>query len=181
MRISKSQKHIRTKAKELYIPKKSYNPNFKKKTFEAPITLLSAFQMKRKAFKVFKKYPSTNNHNTYVFYRNLVNKEVRKAKRTKELKVAKESKLNPKALFQYIASKTKPKDKIPDLEKSDGTLTKSDKEKVEVLSDFFKSVYTIEGNAEIPTFKAKSNKMLDLSDINISKNDVFLSLKSINV
>ena len=166
-------------AKELYIPKKSYNPNFKKKTFEAPITLLSALQMKRKAFKVFKKYPSTNNHNTYVFYRNLVNKEVRKAKRTKELKVAKESKLNPKALFQYIASKTKPQDKIPNLEKNDGTLTANDKEKVEVLSDFFKSVYTLEGTSEIPTFKTNTTKIL--SSINVTQDQVLLALQSLNV
>ena len=66
------------------------------------------------------------------------------------------------------------------MEKSDGTLTKSDKEKVEVVSDFFKSVYTIEGDSEVPIFIPNTNKNLDLSHINISKNDVFLSLKSLN-
>ena len=166
-------------AKELYIPKKAHNPNFKKRTFEAPKTLLSALQMKRKAFKKFKKYRSINNQNEYIFYRNLVNKEVRKAKRGKELKVAKESKLNPKALFQYIASKTKPKEKIPDLDKSDGTQTQNDKEKVEVLSDFFKSVYTLEGDSPIPTFKANTNKTL--STVHITKNDVLLALRALNV
>ena len=65
------------------------------------------------------------------------------------------------------------------MDKSDGTKTKTDKEKVEVLSDFFKSVYTVEGDSPIPPFKADTNKIL--STLNITKNDVLLALKALNV
>ena len=171
--------NIIEEAKEKFIPKKRFNPTQPKRTFEAPLTLLSALQFKRKAFKNYKKYPSLKNHNEYVFYRNLVNKEVKKAKRRKELTIAKEAKTNPKALFQYIASKTKPKESIPNLDKPDGSVTENDQDKVKVLSDFFCSVYTEEGDSPVPDFKA--NVLNVLKHVTISKNDVLLSLQSLNV
>ena len=67
----------------------------------------------------------------------MVNKLVKKAKRSKELKIAKEAKFNPKVLFQYISSQNKPRETIPDLDKPDGTQTDNDRDKVNVLSDFF--------------------------------------------
>ena len=76
-------------------------------------------------------------------------------------------------LFQYIASQNKPRETIPDLDKPDGTQTTSEHDKVNVLSDFFKSVYTV------PHFKANVKKVL--SHVNISKNDVLMVLKSLNV
>ena len=166
-------------AKEKFIPKKKCNPTKPKRTFEAPLTLLSALQYKRKTFKNFKKNPTQKNHNEYVHYRNLVNKEVKKAKRKKELKIAQEAKTNPKALFQYISSKTKPKETIPNLEKPDGSKTENDHDKVNVLSDFFCSVYTEEGDSPIPDFNANIENVLN--SVTMSKNDVLKSLQSLNV
>ena len=124
-------------AKELYVPKKYFKKDFVKRNFAAPDSLISALRLKRKCFKQYKKHPTQRNHEAYVHYRNAVNKEVKKAKRKKEKKIALESKLNPKALFQYIASKTKPREAIPNLDKPDGTQTTNDAEKVKVLNDFF--------------------------------------------
>ncbi|MCP3853075.1 MAG: hypothetical protein GY694_23025, partial [Gammaproteobacteria bacterium] len=166
-------------AKEKFIPKKRFNPTQPKRTFEAPLTLLSALQHKRKSFKNYKKYPTLKNHREYVYYRNLVNKEVKLAKRRKELTIAKEAKTNPKALFQFIASKTKPKEKIPNLDKPDGNKTENDNDKVKVLSDFFCSVYTEEGDTPVPDFNENVLNVID--SVTISENDVLLSLQSLNV
>jgi len=47
---------------------------------------------------------------------------------------------NRKALYGYVRDKRKVKSTISQLEKSDGSLTDSDAEVVEVLNDFFQSV-----------------------------------------
>ena len=109
----------------------------------------------------------------------MVNKLVKKAKRSKELKIAKEAKFNPKVLFQYISSQNKPRETIPDLDKPDGTQTDNDRDKVNVLSDFFKSVYTEEGDTQVPDFKANVKKVL--STVNFKESDILIALKSLNV
>ena len=100
--------HILTEAKNMYIPKKKIRNNcFVKRSFSAPDTLLYSLQLKRKAFKIYKKFPTTENRNNYIKYRNEVKAGVKKAKKQKEINIAKEAKTNPKALFDYVASKTK--------------------------------------------------------------------------
>ena len=124
-------------AKVKFIPKKYFNPNKVKRKFAAPTTLLEAFHFKRLAFKRKKNFDTKENNIEYTHYRNLVNKEVKKSKRAKEQKVAKEAKQNPKVLYQYFASLSKQKETIPNLERPDGNMTENDLEKAQVLSDFF--------------------------------------------
>ena len=71
---------------------------------------------------------------------NKARKQCRKANKVYEKKVAEESKTNPKMFFSYTNSKIKSKTGIADLTKSDGTKTKSDEEKAELLNQFFQSV-----------------------------------------
>ena len=166
-------------ATDKYVPSKCFNNGKQReRNFHAPETLLSAMQMKRQAFKLKTKYRSQTNENLYIYYRNKVNSLVRKAKRAKEMKVAKEVKTNPKALFKYIASKNKTKEKIPDLDKGDGTYTETDLEKVNLLSDYFKSVYTTEGTSNIP--KVSADLKSKLSNITISQEQILTSLRSLN-
>ena len=87
-------------ATDKFIPKKKHNENKVMRSFIAPVTLLELIQLKRKAFKMYKTFPTTQNYNSYVFLRNQVNNEVRKTKKTREIKLAKEAKKNPKPLFK---------------------------------------------------------------------------------
>ena len=166
-------------AKVLYIPQKLCKQNLTKRKFAAPASMLEALDLKRKSFKNFKKYPTTANNEVYIYYRNLVNKEVKQAKRNKELKVAKEAKFNPKALYQFFASMNKPKESVPNLEKQDGTLTETDEEKANLLSDFFKSVYTVEDDTPLPDFKV--NVKSKISSVDFTVEDIKTALKSLNV
>ena len=67
-------------------------------------------------------------------------------------KIAQGAKTNPKGVYNYVNSKTKMKVGVPNLLKSsdnDGTnLTENDKEKAEVLADFFSSVFTREKDGD---------------------------------
>ena len=166
-------------AKNKFIPKKRYRGPKIKRTFTAPFTLLQKVQRKRQAFKHYKKYPSVSNYNIYAKYRNQVKWETRKAKKQKEQKVALDSKKNPKALFQYINSKNKSKETIPDLLKPDGSLSKSTTEKCNMFNSFFASVFTKEGDGELPVFdKIKDNF---LENITITEDQMYHALNSLNI
>ena len=80
-----------------------------------------------------------------------------------------DAKKNPKALFQYINTKTKGKDTIPDLIKPDGTQSSSDAEKCTLFNNFFSSVFTREGEGELPIFERTVNEKLDTISITEEK------------
>ena len=80
--------------------------------------------------------------------RNQVRKMTRKLQKQFEMKLAAEAKSNPKAIWKYINSKSKTRVGVSELntDPADPTskLTTSDKEKAEVLGQFFSSVFTTE-------------------------------------
>ena len=80
-------------------------------------TLHNKIKSKRSAFKYYKKYPTTANYNIYARLRNQVKWACKKAKREREqilvVAEAEDAKSNPKAFYQYVASKTKSKAIIP--------------------------------------------------------------------
>jgi DNA-binding NarL/FixJ family response regulator len=84
--------------------------------------------------------------------------------KNKEIEIAKDIKNNPKKFWQYTKSKTKTRIGISDLimnnENGVETLTNSDKDKANTLSDFFSSVFTTETTDKYPS----------LEGINISYN-----------
>ena len=154
--------------------------NTVKRTFTASATLLDKIDMKRKSYKYYKKFRTTENYETYVYFRNLVTFEVRKTKLEKEINLARRSKTNPKLIYQYISSKTKTKDTIPNLDKPEGGTTTDDKEKASVLNKFFGSVFTEEGDTQLPECEGISCDTI-LDKIDISLDDVMKILNSLNV
>ena len=176
---------IVNKAKDIFIPKKKVLTKIlnkhvtHKRTFAAPDTLLNKLKLKRYAFKTYKKFPTVQNYNTYAKYRNQVIWETRKAKKQKEIKVAKDAKDNPKAFFQYVNCKLKPKENISNLLTEDGTLTTSDLEKCEILNKFFASVFTVEDTEEVPTFTCENDQFVDT--MSITDTDMEKALKSLKI
>ena len=76
----------------------------------------------------------------------------RKITKQFEKQIAHQVKTNPKTFWKYARSKTKTKSSIPDLFKDNNKTesTNSDKEKTNILADFFTSVFTFEGDGEMP-------------------------------
>ena len=60
------------------------------------------------------------------------------------------------------------------------TLTESDKETAEVLQSFFKSVFTEENRNDVPEFPEQLNYDQAISDVDITQEQVFEKLKSLN-
>ena len=165
-------------AKNMFVPlKRTKRINKVKRSFTAPGSLLAVIRQKRQAFKYYKKYPTNENYENYKRLRNLVKNQAKKAKQDVEMKVAADAKLNPKAFFQYVTSRVKPKDNIGNLEKEDGSLTLNDSEKSQVLNKFFASVFTKEDSQNIPDFERCSNNTL--SNISITKEDMCKALRSL--
>ena len=111
----------------------------------------------RKKHTLWKRYMETKDGMYYTEFckaRNQVRKMTRKLQKQFEMKLAAEAKSNPKAIWKYINSKTKTRVGVSELntDPADPTskLTTSDKEKTEVLGQFFSSVFTTEPDGDIP-------------------------------
>ena len=115
--------------------------------------------------------------NRYSVLNREVKREIRKAKRDYEIKIARESKENPKGFYQMY--RTKNKDRIGPLISESGNITSDNKEMCSILNKYFASVFTKENLDVIPQAPAIYNDNNDsiLSKITVSQDDV---LKEIN-
>ena len=121
-----------------------------------PLDEASVRKIKKK-HTLWKRYMETKDGMYYTEFckaRNQVRKMTRKLQKQFEMKLAAEAKSNPKAIWKYINSKTKTRVGVSELntDPADPTskLTTSDKEKAEVLGQFFSSVFTTEPDGDIP-------------------------------
>ena len=139
-------------ARDKFIPTKLVNTSkqTKKRSLVFEDSLVHLTKMKRIQFKIYKRFPNMTNYKAYVQARSNVTKYTKRMKRMKENKIAKNIKKNTKAFYQYINSKTKKRDKIGDLKKSDGQATSNDMEKASELNNFFTSVFTKEDSNNMP-------------------------------
>ena len=141
-----------------------------------------AMQRVKKKYQAWKRYTNTRQYRDYEAYckaRNEVTKEVRKAKRSYEKKLAEEIKDNPKSFWKYVRDKTNVKQGVSDLEKEDGSFAHTDEEKAEKLNKFFSSVFTIEDDSDIPEPDLKHIGDT-LSSITISREEVKKKLQKMN-
>ena len=115
-------------------------------------TLHFLLREKRYLFKIYKKYKTKTTLYNYNIARNRVSYKIKSMKISKESKIAKNIKQNPKAFYQYVASKTLKKETITELENEKGVLINNDQEKCEILNNFFSSVFTNENDEVIPDF-----------------------------
>ena len=88
---------------------------------------------------------------------------------------------NPKKFWSYAQSKSKTKSSIPDLYKDDNKkdVTESDKEKADVLADFFTSVFTKDTDNEMPDIVPK--EVPELNDILINPTIVKKKLENLKI
>ena len=164
-----------------YIPRKTINLNKKRPN---PVTMDDTLHFllknKRHYFKIYKKYNSMTNFINYNVARNNVSKKIRLMKQDKEKTIAKNIKTNPKMFYQYIASKMLKKEGIADLVHKDGSLTSNDKEKCNILNDFFSSVFTQEDLNNIPVFNHDKTIETPLQTCFITSLDMEKALSALN-
>jgi hypothetical protein len=166
-------------AKDTCIPKVKLSGRSSGKRSAVPHTMLDKIHLKRRAFKMYKKYPTQANYNAYAKARNQVKWESRKMVKERESLLAKEAKVNPKKFYQYVSSRTKSKESVNNLLKEDGSLTQTDADKADVLNVFFSSVFTKESDGELPSFERRTDA--NLSFITVSVEQMSKALQKLKV
>ena len=104
----------------------------------------------------------------YARARNQARWATRKAVREFEKSVAMNTKTNPKLFWKYVHSNTKTRQPVSNLYMENGTFTKTDHEKTQVLNKnkFFTSVFTKEDLTNIPSIDSQEGiKKLDTFQI----------------
>ena len=113
--------------------------------------------------------------------RNKVTKLIEDAEIIFESNIASESKVNPKKLWKYIKSRTKPRSNISHLiNKTTGKLTENDKEQAEVLASQFSSVMVNEPDGELPDIPDKVLETPKLSSIHVTEEMVLKKLRNLD-
>ena len=163
------------------IPKHKINPSKNKE--KQPIWLNNhAMRALKKKHNAYKRWIITKNGNDYIRYRRHCNKvktTIRNRIKEIERNIAVNIKTNNKHYWRYANSKLKTKSRVPDLKVSDSRFADSEQEKVDVLNQFFTSVFTREDLSSIPQLEERQFAS-PLTDINITEELVLNALKSLN-
>ena len=137
----------------------------------------------KKKHKLFKRFLNTNSgiaYKKYITMRNKCKKEIKRSKKRHEKKIADECKNNPKMFWKYVQEQNKTKQGIGALKDKDGNLKTTDKEKADILNDYFASVYTTDGK-DIPNLDecSKSNGF-SITNIRTTPEEIEKRLKSLD-
>lgn len=135
----------------------------------------------RKKHRAWTRFIETRDDQKYKDYTKLRNKVkaiTRRAIVSREKDIARNAKEHPKRFWSYVKSKTRVKERIPDLVTDTGALTSNDLDKAETLSAFFVSVFTEEPDQEIPRLQQQQYED-QLIDIDISDEDIRTTLSKL--
>ena len=168
-----------TQAMQKHIPISKGRASFRKPWMNK--CTAEAIDKKRRAWVRYQNCRSEVNHDEYKNCRDSATQTVREAKYSYEKSLADNIKTDNKYFWRYVRSKTKTKDGISDLIMEDGSLSKSDEEKANVLNQFFASVFTREDLNNVPTLEDRLSSDDVLSDIDITEEMVLKILTDLNV
>jgi len=145
--------------------------------------LQKLIKKRNKAWKNFKNNPQYHKLDDYKNKRNQVTKTILSNKRTFEENLANRIKTDPKAFYAYVKSKTNLKDRIGPIQNSADVLISDNKEKCEILNDYFSSVFTEENCTNIHNLTLTSNcnttPQQELTSITLNEERILLTIRSL--
>jgi Reverse transcriptase (RNA-dependent DNA polymerase)/Endonuclease-reverse transcriptase len=137
--------------------------------------ILRAVRRKR---RIWKKEDGRNISQQYRETERKVRNLIRNAKRNLERKLATENNGNSKPFYAYLKSKTKNRSPVGPLKDGQGSIVSDKKKMAEMLNSYFSSVFTVEGDEEVP--KADNeNCRTRLTDIQIDEAAVSKKIKDL--
>ena len=114
--------------------------------------------LRKKKYNSWQRYMQTGDYTDYVRAardRDNLIKSTRKLCRDFEQDLSRNIKSDPKAFWRYTNSKLKNRPKPVDMQQEDGTLTKDDHTKAQLLNNFFASVFTCENTERMPNMRQR--------------------------
>lgn len=139
--------------------------------------------VKRK-YHAWKRFTYTRNYNDYQEYckfRNKAAKAVHFSKKKHGKLIAENAKSSPKAFWSYVREQTKTRSGMGDLKTEQGDCVTDDKEKADLMNNFFASVFTDEDKSNIPDFEQRVNDDDCIDSVNIQSDFILKQLKALNV
>ena len=121
----------------------------------------------------------SQSYRDYITKRNESTKENKKARKDFEMKVAKECRTNPKAVWHYMKTTNRVASRVPNLRKPDGTFTSSDADIANTLNQQYSSVFTKEDTNNLPDSPLKNLITAELKNFEISEADVLKELQDL--
>ena len=118
---------------------------------------LHKIKLKRKAWIKYKITQADSDFVAYTKCRNEATKAVKACKRCYEKGLVDRISTNPKYFWKYVNSKLKVKNSIAELQRIDGSFTNCDSEMVNILNDYFGTVFTVEDTGEVLSMGDKSS------------------------
>ena len=176
-----SLKEIIYKGMQRYIPQVEMKKNQRLKPKWMDKHCMRQIKRKYNAYRRYLNSPDGEAYQKYILERNKAKKIIKKSKKRDEANIAGDAKKNPKRFWKFVQEKLKWNTGISALKKGNDELATSDKEKAEVLNDFFSSVFTREKLDNLPDVE-HNNKIKDtyLQDIRITSHAVEKKLKELD-
>ena len=164
-----------------YIPKS----NIKENTRTSPCWMnQKVFRKIKKKYFAYKRFLITRqgrDYEKYIRERNSCKKEIKKAKKKHEKNIAHGCKENPTKFWQYVNQRCKTNVGISSLKDKEGNLKTTDKERADILNEFFTSVFLKENMNDLPKIEEGSfSKGIKIDDIQITEKAVEKKLKELN-
>ena len=173
-------------ASDKYIPKKHIGQ--KRTGVPLPPEVRALVRKKNTAWVRYIEMKYTNEGNSkfrqYRRISNRVRKLTRRAENEREKEVAMQSKNNSKKFWQFVGSKSKTRSGIPDLiipgkeNSEEKNMTENNRDKTDVLVDYFSSVFTKEDLVDMPDMEEQTENTLE--DVIFTDRDVNARLKGLN-
>ena len=159
-----------------------------KKRFSYSLDRKTLAARKRK-YRLWKRYLSTKEARVYEDYcrcRNKVRRATRKAAIEQEKMIATKTKVNPKAFWKFVNSKTKMKSAIPALYKrtnlnGDKELVENVYEKATILGDHFSSVFKKEPDWNWNLRDENNPRSYKKVDLVVTRNIIYEKLQKLDI
>jgi hypothetical protein len=167
---------------EKHIPKVKVKADNRARPLWMTRKAMKMIKKKYNAYKRFLRSKRGEDYQEYITERNRCTREVKKAKREYEKKIAAECKKNPKSFWKYVQETTKQRTGIGVLKGKNGNMMESDLEKAQTLNEFFASVFTRESLDNLPLLDegSRSEGKIMSEDIDVSPEIIEKKLKELN-
>ena len=183
MDVEETWECIKTKIIEQmnkHIPKTEANDTKKLKPCWMNNKVLRKIKKKYHAYKRYLVTKQGREYEKYIRERNKCTKAIKKAKKKHEKNIANECKNNPRKFWKYVNDKCKSNVGISSLKDKDGNLITNDRERAEILNEFFTSVFLKEDLTNLPKIdEAEFSNGNKIKEVIIEKKEVEKKLKAL--